>query len=240
MTGGAGGLGRGVSFALARAGYGVAFTYRPGGTPPDETLALVREYDPEALAIPSDALRDGEAGRAVRIAAERAPVEVFVHVVGPIVVGSFARLSYDDYRTMVDGNFGSAVAFSSALLPSMRERGFGRLVFFGMNGSQLTLPARTQSLYAASKAAVTSFARTLALEEGRHGITVNVVEPGDIRDKGADRAAALEIPGKNPTGHAGSWEDIAHAVLFFASDDSAFINGQVLAVTGGLVEAFEG
>ena len=240
MTGGAGGLGRGVSFALARAGYQIAFTYRPGGTPPDETLALVREHDPQALAIPSDATREGEPGRAVKIAADRGPVEVFVHVVGPIVVGSFARLTYDDYRAMADGNFGSAVAFAQALLPSMRERGFGRLIFFGMNGSQLTMPARAQSLYAASKAAVTSFARTLSLEEGRHGITVNVVEPGDIRDKSADRAAASQTPGKNPTGHAGSWEDIARAVLFFAADESAFINGQVLAVTGGLVEAYEG
>jgi 3-oxoacyl-[acyl-carrier protein] reductase len=240
VTGGAGGLGRGITFGLARAGFKIAFTYRPGGTPPDETLALVRPLDADAVAIPADATRDAEGARAVRIASERGPVEILVHVVGPIVVGPFARMTFDDYRAMVDGNLGSAVSLTLAVLPSMRERGFGRLIFFGMNGSHVTLPSQGQSLYAASKAAVTSFARTLSVEEGRHGITVNVVEPGDVREKHLDRDAASRIPGKNPTGHAGSWEDIAAAVVFFASDAAGFVNGQTLAVTGGLVEAYEG
>src|SRR5579875_3182349 len=224
VTGGAGGLGRGITFGLARAGYQIAFTYRPGGTPPDETLALVRRHDPGAVAIPSDALREPEA----------------VHVVGPIVVGSFARSSPDDYRYMMDGNIGSAVWMARAVLPAMRERGFGRLIYFGMNGSSVTMPAPVQGLYAASKAAVTSFARTLSVEEAKHGITVNVIEPGDIRDKYADAAEASKNPGKNPTGRKGSWEDISHAVVFFASEEATFVNGQVLSVTGGLMEPYEG
>ena len=240
VTGGAGGLGRGITFGLARAGFQIAFTYRPGGTPPDETLALVRRHDPKAIAIPSDATREPEAERTVRIAAERGPLDILVHVVGPIVVGSFRRSAQEDYRAMVDGNFGSAVWMARAVLPAMRERGFGRLIFFGMNGSSVTMPSRAQSLYAASKAAVTSFSRTLAVEEGRYGITVNVVEVGDIRDKFADQSKATQLPGKNPSGRAGSWEDIAHAVVFFASDEASFVNGQVLAVTGGLTEAYEG
>lgn len=239
VTGGAGGLGRGVAFGLARAGFRIAFTYRPGGTPPDETLALVRPHDPDVLAIASDSTREAEAARAARIAAERGPVEILVHVVGPIVYGPFARASNDDYRAMVDGNFGSAVWIARAVLPSMREHGFGRLIFFGMNGSHVTLPSAAQALYAASKAAVVSFARTLSVEEARHGITVNVIEPSDIRKKYADRAEAWRISGKNPTGHAGSWEDIADAVVFFASDEAGWINGQSLAVSGGLLEAYE-
>jgi len=240
VTGGAGGLGRGIAFGLARAGFRIAFTHRPGGTPPNETLELLRRHDPEALAIPADATREAEAARAVRIASERGPVEVLVHVVGPMVAASFARSSPDDYRAMVDGNFGSAVWMARAVLPSMRERGFGRLIFFGTNGSSTTMPAPVLSLYAASKSAVTSFARTLAAEEAKRGITVNVVEPGDIREKFADREEATRLPGKNPTGRAGSWEDIAEAVVFFASDEASFVNGQSLAVTGGLLEAYEG
>lgn len=239
VTGGAGGLGRGITFGLARAGFLIAFTYRPGGTPPDETLALIRPHDPKAVAIPSDAAREAEAARAVRIASERAPVDVLVHVVGPIAVGSFSRSSPEDYRAMIDGNFGSAVWMTRAVLPSMRERRFGRVIFFGMNGSSVTKPAPVHALYGASKAALTSFARSLAVEEARHGITVNVVETGDIRNKYADRAEASGLPGKNPTGRAGSWEDIADAVVFFASDGASFVNGQSLAVTGGLLEAYE-
>ena len=166
-------------------------------------------------------------------------IDAYVHAVGPIVVKRFADSNMDDYRSMVVGNFESAVEGAFAVLPGMRERGFGRLVFFGMNGSHVTQPARAMSLYGGAKAAVVAFARTLALEEAARGITVNVVEPGDIRDKEADLAAAREIPAKNPTGHAGSWEDIAYAVRFLIAPEAGFINGQTLAVSGGLVEAHE-
>jgi len=83
---------------------------------------------------------------------------------------------------------------------------FGRLVFFGMNGTHVTQPGRLMSLYGAAKAGVVAFARTLALEEARYGITVNVIEPGDIRDKTATRDEARLIKADNPTGHAGSWK----------------------------------
>ena len=84
-----------------------------------------------------------------------------------------------------------------------------------------------------------AFARTLALEEAAAGITVNVIEPGDIREKDADRAAASLVKAKNPTGHAGSWQDVAYAVRFLVADEASFLNGVTLGVNGGLVEAFE-
>jgi len=240
VTGAASGLAAGVARALARDGYRIAFTYRPGGTPPDDTLAAVREHDPGAIALPN-ALEDAAA--AVRlvddVGAQRGPIEIAVHAVGPIVVRSFARSTWDDYRAMIDGNLGSAVALAAAVLPSMRERRYGRLIFFGMNGSHTTQPAKLMSIYGAAKAGVVTFARTLALEEAANGISVNVIEPGDIRDKTATRAAAAAIPADNPTGHAGSWEDIAAAVCFAVGDDAGFCNGMVLGVNGGLVQPHE-
>lgn len=239
VTGAAGGLAQGVAAALAR-DYRVAFTFRPGGTPPDATLALVRAHDPQAVAVAADAATPGSFADAFADAsARRGPVDVVVHAVGPIVVRRFERSTLDDYRAMIDGNLRSAVELAFAALPAMRERGFGRLVFFGMNGSHVTLPARGMSLYGAAKAAVVTFARTLALEEARYGITVNAIEPGDIRAKSASRDAARVIPAANPVGHAGSWEDIAYAVKFLVSDEAAFVNGTVVGVNGGLVEPFE-
>ena len=117
--------------------------------------------------------------------AARGPVDVLVHAVGPIVVKRFARCTPEDYRAMTEANLGSAVALAFAVLPGMRERRYGRLVFFGMNGSSATQPARGMALYGAAKAGVVTFARALALEEAANGITVNVIEPGDIRDKEA-------------------------------------------------------
>jgi 3-oxoacyl-[acyl-carrier protein] reductase len=240
VTGAASGLAAGVARALARDGYRIAFTYRPGGTPADETVAAVREYDPDVMAVPN-AIEDAAA--AVRlvgdVVARRGAIDVVVHAVGPIVVRSFARSTWDDYRAMIDGNLGSAVALAFAVLPAMRERKFGRLVFFGMNGSHTTQPARLMSIYGAAKAGVVTFARTLALEEAVNGISVNVIEPGDIRDKTATRAVAAQLPAENPTGHAGSWEDIAAAVRFAVGDDAGFCNGMVLGINGGLVQPHE-
>ena len=240
VTGAAGGLGRGVVVALARLGMRVSFTYLPHGTPPDATLDLARPFDPGVSAFPADASDPASAAQVVEaMRLSRGVPEIAVHMVGPIVVRRFAKSTLEDYRAMADGNLQSAVALAFAVLPGMRAAGFGRLVFFGMNGSSTTTPGLGMSLYGAAKAGVVTFARTLALEEAAGGITVNVVEPGDVRNKDADRATAATIAAANPTGHAGSWQDIAGAVSFLVSDDASFINGAVLGVNGGLVDAYE-
>jgi len=240
VTGAASGLGAGIARSLAAAGYRLAFTYRPGGTAPDETRTAVAEYDADVLAVANDLGSFAAAEELVAaVEAQRGPLDVVVHAVGPIVVRSFAASSAGDYRAMIDGNLGSAVALAAAVLPGMRARGFGRLVFFGMNGAHVTQPARLMSLYGAAKAAVVSFARTLALEEAKYGISVNVIEPGDIRNKTASREQARSIAAENPTGHSGSWEDIAAAVRFAVGDDAGFLNGMVLGVNGGLVDPHE-
>ena len=241
VTAAASGLARGVAIDLARHGYRVAFTYRPGGTTPDRTLAGVREAgDAAAVAIAADHARPGETEHSVREAvAALGGIDVYVHAVGPIVVKTFAQSTLEMSRAMLAGNYESAVEGAFAALPAMRAQGYGRLVYFGMNGTHLTLPARGMSLYGAAKAAVVAFARTLALEEAGRGITVNVVEPGDIRDKNVDRAGSLGITANNPTGHAGSWEDVAYAVRFLVSEEASFINGMTIGVNGGLVEPHE-
>jgi 3-oxoacyl-[acyl-carrier protein] reductase len=218
----------------------MAFTYRFGGTSADATREAIAAYDPGVLAIAND-LGSFAAGADLVAAVEsqRGPLDVVVHGVGPIVVRSFAASSEADYRAMIDGNLGTAVALAAAALPGMRARGFGRLVFFGMNGAHVTQPARLMSHYGAAKAGVVAFARTLALEEAQYGITVNVVEPGDIRNKAATRDEARVIPAANPTGHAGSWEDVADAVRWAVRDDAGFLNGMVLGVNGGLVDPHE-
>jgi 3-oxoacyl-[acyl-carrier protein] reductase len=240
VTGAAAGLAKGIAIDLARHGYRLAFTYREGGTPPDETLAALRQYDPGAVAIAADFTTFDAAAHAVAETQRlRGLLDVLVHAVGPIVVKTFANSSVEEYRAMVAGNLDSAVGLAFAALPAMRERRFGRLVYFGMNGSSITQPARGMSLYGAAKAGVVTFARALALEEARNGITANVIEPGDIRDKNADRAAARAMAANNPTGFAGSWEDIADAVRFLVADDAGFLNGMVLGVNGGLTEPHE-
>jgi 3-oxoacyl-[acyl-carrier protein] reductase len=154
-----------------------------------------------------------------------------------LVAKRFARATLEDYREAVDGNLRSAVLAARATLPAMREAGFGRIVFFGMLGSQETRPFRGLSLYQASKSALVAFARSLAIEEARSGITVNVVSPGDIREKTLSREHAGKHVASNPRGRAGSYEDVADAVRFLVARERDFITGTVIEVTGGLQTA---
>ncbi|MDQ2865626.1 MAG: SDR family oxidoreductase [Candidatus Eremiobacteraeota bacterium] len=240
ITGAASGLAAGIASHLGRRGFErIAFTYR--NTSPQNTLdALSRE------GVRADAVRIDFGADAAQIQSElddcvraHGPFDTLVHAVGPLVVKRFERTTLDDYREMFDGNVRSTVLASRAVLPAMREAKFGRIVVFGMNGSSETRPYRGFTLYQAAKSAVVAFARCLAVEEAKHGITVNAIEPGDIRQKTLTRAQALESNGPTPRGRPGSYEDIADAVAFFVAPERDFITGSVLAVTGGLTQADE-
>ena len=115
VTGAASGLGAGIARSLAAAGYRIAFTYRAGGTPADDTTAAIAEYDPDVLAIEND-LGSFAAGQELvaAIVSKRGPLDVIVHAVGPIVVRSFAASSEADYHAMIDGNLGTSVALAAA------------------------------------------------------------------------------------------------------------------------------
>jgi 3-oxoacyl-[acyl-carrier protein] reductase len=159
---------------------------------------------------------------------------VLVCGAGPMLVKDVANTSRDEYSAMMDGNIGSVFSCVKAALPLMRERRFGRIITFAMTGSEVTSGWRHLAAYAAAKSAVVAFTRSLALEEGPHGITCNVIAIGDIRDKEADRAAVLQRRDyRNPLMRPGSWEDVGDAVAYLASDEASFVTGSVLAVNGG-------
>jgi 3-oxoacyl-[acyl-carrier protein] reductase len=238
VTGAAGGLAAGIAPALARDHFErVAITYR--STPPDVTLDAIRAGGAVATAVRVDFLDDAAVveGALDDAVAQFGPFDTLVHAVGPLVVKRFARTTLDEYREAFDGNVRSAVLAARALLPAMREAHFGRVVFFGMVGSSETRPFRSFSLYQAAKSGLVAFARCLAIEEAANGITVNVVAPGDIREKTLDRARAFERPAHNPRGRAGSYEDVADAVRFLVARERDFITGAVIEVTGGLQTA---
>jgi 3-oxoacyl-[acyl-carrier protein] reductase len=240
VTGAAGGLAAGIAPALARDGFAsLAITYR--STPPQATLEAISAAGVACAAVRIDFLDDAEAvANALDDAVRRhGPFDTLVHAVGPLVVKRFSRTTLDDYREALDGNLRSAVLAARATLPAMRELGFGRIVFFGMPGSSETRPFPAFSLYAAAKSGLVAFARCLAIEEARSGITVNIVAPGDIRDKSLDRAHALERTARNPRGRVGSYEDVADAVRFLVAAERDFVTGAVIEVTGGLQTAGE-
>lgn len=240
VTGAASGLAAGIATMLARNGFErVAITYR--NTPADNTVAAIVAAGSSATAQHIDFLDDAATieDALQHVAEEAGPFDTLVHGVGPMTIKRFERSSLDDYTEMFDGNVRSAVLAARAVLAPMRAACFGRLIFFGMNGSSETRPYRGFSLHQAAKSGVVAFARGLALEEAKYGITVNVIEPGDIRDKNLTRDEAMRITAGVPRGRKGSYEDVGDAVNFLVAPERDYITGAVLAVTGGLMDAGE-
>jgi len=235
VTGSASGLMRGVCISLAQRGYAIAANYRAPRTNADETVRAVRAAGGRVDAFPGDAADPDQAASLVaEVVAKFERVDVLVAGAGPMIVKDAFNMTIAEYRNMIEGNLGSVVYCVKAVLPRMRERNFGRIITFGMTGSDVTMGSRHLSAYAAAKAGVVAFTKSLALEEGQYGITCNVVDIGDIRDKNADRASALQRRDyRHPVMRPGSWQDVGDAVAYLASDEASFVTGAVLNVNGG-------
>jgi 3-oxoacyl-[acyl-carrier protein] reductase len=137
---------------------------------------------------------------------------------------------------MVEGNLSSVFYLVREVVPVMRKQGRGRIITFGFAEAEQAPPWPGFGAYAAAKTGLVTLTRTLAQEEAAHGITVNMVVPGDIRDpyKEAPITSARGVRDpRNPVGRPGTGEDLARVVRFLAHPDADFITGAVIPVTGG-------
>jgi 3-oxoacyl-[acyl-carrier protein] reductase len=160
-----------------------------------------------------------------------------VHNAGAIRAALLAEVTAADMTALMQLHLNTALTLVQAALPSMRAAGFGRIILIS---SRAALGLATRTAYSATKAGMIGMARTWALELAPDGITVNVVAPGPIRetemfhevipaDSPREEALAAAIPVKR----LGAPDDVAQAVMFFASPASSFITGQTLFVCGG-------
>lgn len=240
VTGGASGLTAGIAVAMAADGFdSIVVTYRNGD--PRSVLERITSTGVRARAVRVDfrAGANAIAQLLSDIVREEGPFDTLVHGVGSIDVRRFERFTLSDYDEAFESNVRSAVIAAAAVLPSMRACGFGRIVVFGGNGSSQTMPHPGMTLHQAAKSALVAFAKSLALEEARFGITVNVVEIGDIREKTRSRKEARAAPSPIPRGAAGSVDDVSDIVRFLIAPERDFVTGAVIAVNGGLIAADE-
>jgi 3-oxoacyl-[acyl-carrier protein] reductase len=238
VTGAGSGLTAGIAAAVAADGFErITFTYRNGD--PHATSEAIRLAGASAYAVKLDFEGDAHAlGDAIAsLVEEEGPFDTLIHGVGELTVKRFENLTIDDCVRAFDVNARSAILTARAVLPRMRAARFGRIIFFGGYGSSETRPFRGFALHQAAKSALVAFARSLAVEEAEHGITVNVIEPGDIREKTRTRAEALRQSSSIPRGRPGSYEDLADVVRFLIAPQRDFLTGAVIAVTGGLTQA---
>lgn len=205
------------------------------------TVISVARHDPQVShpnlhSVTADLLEPQEVQKAANVIAERFEVTHLIHNAGLIWPALVEDAKPGDITGLAQLHLGSALTLLQASLPSMKEKGFGRVMF---NASRAALGAPTRTAYSASKAGMIGMARTWALELAPHGITVNVVAPGPILtdnfwgivEKDSDRQTALAA--QIPVGRLGTVEDVTRAFLFFCAPESGFVTGQTLYVCGG-------
>lgn len=227
VTGASKGIGRAIAEELARAGAYVVVGYRSGKDEAEEVASAIG-----GGAVQADVSSPEEAARLVE---EAGDIDVLVNNAGLTRDGLLARMSDDDWRTVIDTNLSSVFYTCRAVTrPMMKKRG-GSIVnissVVGVHGNW------GQTNYAASKAGIIGFTKSLARELGSRNIRANVVAPGYVKtaltDVLPEEATAAMIQ-NTPLGRVAEPQEIAGAVRFLASDAAGFITGEVLLVDGGL------
>jgi 3-oxoacyl-[acyl-carrier protein] reductase len=227
VTGASKGIGRAIAQELAGAGATVVVAYRSGK---DEAEQLASEIGGDA--VQADVSSPEEAKRLVE---EAGDIDVLVNNAGLTRDGLLARMSDDDWRTVLDTNLSSVFYTCRAVTRPMMKKRRGSIVnissIVGVHGNW------GQTNYAASKAGIIGFTKSLARELGSRNIRANVVAPGYVKTQLTDvlpEEATAAMIQNTPLGRVAEPQEIAGAVRFLASDDASFITGEVLLVDGGL------
>lgn len=245
VTGGGGGIGSATCERFAAEGARVV-VLDVNEVAASAVAERIKATGGDALSIGAD-LTDHEATSktVTRIESEFGPIDVLVNTVGWDIFKPFLKSEPEFWNKIIDINLKTMLAISHPVLASMVARGVaGKFVFIASDAARVG--SSGEAVYAACKAGAIAFAKTLAREHARHGITFNVVCPGVTEtgmlenfmaaagDKEKLRTAFTRAV---PMGRLGQPEDLPGAILFFASDDAAFITGQVISVSGGLTMA---
>ncbi len=241
VTGGGGGIGAPTCMRFAQEGARVV-VMDVNAAAAQETVQKIQNSGGQALACAVD-LRDAAktAGEIALIEQDFGEIDILVNGVGWDVFTPFLKSGPDFWTKIIDINLRSVLNVTHPVLASMVARRSGKIVSLASDAARGG--SSGESVYAACKAGIIAFSKTLAREHARHGISVNVVCPGvtetamleafmeEAGDKEKLRQAFARAV---PMGRLGQPEDLPGAIVFFASDDANFITGQVLSVSGGL------
>jgi 3-oxoacyl-[acyl-carrier protein] reductase len=234
VTGGARGIGQAIALHLAKAGAHVAICDVQPGT---ETVARIEELGRTALALKVDITRESQVKEAVeQIMAKWGKIDILVNNAGVTRDGLLLRMKESDWDVVLDVNLKGAFLFSQAVLRPMLKQRQGRIINIASVVGLMGNPGQTN--YAASKAGLIGFSKSLAREVASRGVTVNCIAPGFII---SDMTEVLTEDQKKalmnqvPMGDIGLPEDVASVAVFLASQDARYITGQTVNVDGGLV-----
>ncbi len=241
VTGGAGGIGSATCRRMAARGAAVAVFDRDGDAAQKVAAAIVADGG-RAQAFQCDITDRPGVDAAVRVAeAALGPAAILVNNAGFDIFKPFLKTSPAEWEKLIAVNLVGALHMHHAVLPGMAERKYGRVVNIASDAARVG--STGEAVYAACKAALLGLTKTLAREHARDNITLNVVCPGptdtnlfdEFRKGAANPDKLMEAFRRSiPLGRIGDPDDLPGAICFFASDDAAYVTGQVISVSGGL------
>ena len=240
ITGAGRGIGRATAVRLAREGAKIAINFKGNAAAAEEAKRLVESAGGSATLVQGDVSADGQADDVVKkaVAFGGGKLDILVNNAGITRDNLLLRMSAEDWDAVLDLNLrGTFLVTKAALRPMIKQR-FGRIVnvasIAGVMGNA------GQANYAAAKAGIIGFTKTIAREMAVRNITANAVAPGFVPTDLTDplpQQVKDDLLRQIPLGRFGSVEDIANAIAFLVSDDASYITGQVLIVDGGMVTA---
>jgi 3-oxoacyl-[acyl-carrier protein] reductase len=237
VTGSSRGIGRAIALELASQGAKVVVNYRASQEEAEKVLQAIQEGGGEGMIVRADVSLFAEAKELIDKSIEAyGGLDILVNNAGTTRDTLIMRMSEEEWDVVLDTNLKSVYNCSKAVIRPMMKKRYGRIInitsVVGLAGQA------GQTNYAASKAGLIGFTKSLAKEVGSRGITVNAVAPGFISTAMTGvlpQEMVDEAVEATPLGRLGETEDVAYAVAFLASERAGFITGQVLSVDGGLV-----
>jgi 3-oxoacyl-[acyl-carrier protein] reductase len=237
VTGGGRGIGRAIAVRLAEAGAKVAFSYRSNAAAAEETVEQVRKVGAECSAFKGDVASPEDVESLVKGVGEAfGPVEVLVNNAGTTRDNILVRMKDAEFDEVLETNLKGTYLCTRAVLRGMVRARWGRIV--NISSVVGLLGNAGQANYAAAKAGIIGFTKSVAREVANRGITANTVAPGYVETEltgGLPENVKEQILGQVPVGRLGRPEEIAGVVAFLVGDDAAYITGQTMTVDGGMV-----
>ena len=236
VTGGMGGIGEAISIRLHDVGHAVVVTYSPSNSGADDWLARMEASGRQFRAYPVDVADYDSCQRcAAQIQAEVGPIDILVNNAGITRDASFKKLEKGGWDAVLRTNLDSVFNMTKQYYEGMTARGWGRIVnissVIGCKGGF------GQTNYAAAKAGMYGFTKSLALEVARKGVTVNTVSPGFIATRMVtavpDEIMQTKILPEIPVGRLGEPEEVAALVAYLCSNEAAFVTGANISINGG-------
>ena len=235
VTGSSRGIGRAIALKLAEKGCHLAVNYLSNRGAADKVVDQIGKMGGKAVMFQGDVSDFADVEEMIgKVKSEFGRIDILVNNVGPFLYKSIFDTTIQEWQTTLNSNLNSVFYCCKTVVPIMREQKSGVIINIGAPNAERTQGYIRNCAYATAKTGVVVFSKSLAKEEAKNGIRVNVVNPGFVETDNYTKEDKQHWSEEIPMKRMGTPEELANAVAFLCSDEASYITGSVLNVHGGL------